>query len=346
MAAPAFAAVNLTLAQGPGGVAIANPTLFGNVNGLGIGNFAGTGLTPIASGTSGYLYATPINLTVTLTGPDKSSNVNISAQVTSNFGSTRESALVCLPGACSSSASFSPILTTGGTAVINQTLLNNANGNTMTFTPNIAIFISNANGSPAPVTTADQVTITFTASRVGGANTGVVALTISDTQQTALSLQLATGSAGPGTPCTVGAGAGTDFSINFGNVNGLGVGTPTCGGVVATTASAATYATSYQLTPSYADFSSTTATVSLTSSGFVNSTTLTLLEGSAATTASLTTIPVSGTGHSIAVTSSGTAIGRFLGIKVASTNGSGSFPGTAGASGSDSATLTFTMTVP
>jgi hypothetical protein len=144
--------------------------------------------------------------------------------------------------------------------------------------------------------------------------------------------------------CTVSAGGGGDFSINLGNVNGLGVGTPTCGSVAAVGASNATYATNYQITPSYSGFTVTTSTVSLTAPGFTHSGTLTLEEGSAA--GSMTAVPTSGTGHAIAVTASGTAISRYLGVQVSNANGSGAFPGTAGASGADSTLVTFMMTVP
>lgn len=81
-------------------------------------------------------------------------------------------------------------------------------------------------------------------------NTNTVAptLAISVTVQSAVQLTLATGVSG-GTPCTI--TAASDYSMSFGNVNGLGVGTPTCGAVTSVTSSDATYATSYQLTPRF-----------------------------------------------------------------------------------------------
>ena len=173
-------------------------------------------------------------------------------------------------------------------------------------------------------------------------NTVAPTLSVSVNVQTAVSLTMATGSVSGS--CTVSAGGGGDFSINLGNVNGLGVGTPTCGSVSSVTASNATYATNYQITPSYSGFTATTSTVSLTAPAFTHSGTLTLEEGSAA--GSMTTVPTSGTAHAIAVTTSGTAISRYLGVQVSNANGSGAFPGTAGGSGADSTLVTFTMTVP
>jgi hypothetical protein len=167
-------------------------------------------------------------------------------------------------------------------------------------------------------------------------------INVSLNAQTAVSLTLATGSVSGS--CAVSAGGGGDFSVSLGNVNGLGVGTPTCGSLASVTASNATYATNYQITPSYSGFTATTSTVSLTAPAFTNSGTLALEEGSAA--GSMTAVPTSGTTHAVAVTTSGTAISRYIGVQVSNANGSGAFPGTAGASGTDSTLVTFTMTVP
>jgi hypothetical protein len=184
----------------------------------------------------------------------------------------------------------------------------------------------------------------FAATSATATNALATTLNVSVNVQTAVQLTIATGTGGLGTPCTVSAGGGGDFSISLGNINGLGVGTPTCGGVQAVTASNATYATNYQITPSYSGFTSSTATLTLTAPTFTHFATLTLVEGS--TSASMTAVPTSGTTHQIAVAASGTAISRALGVTVSNGDGSGAFPGTAGASGSDSTLLTFSMTVP
>ena len=156
-----------------------------------------------------------------------------------------------------------------------------------------------------------------------GTNTVAPTMKVSLTVQNAVQLTLATGTSG----CTISAGSGTDYQMSFGNVNGLGVGTPTCGVVAATTGSNATYATTYQLTASYAGFSSYSGTaVVVTTPGFTNASILTL--GEAATTAGpFTTIPASGSTVSIPATTSGTAINRAMSVTVANTNGGSSFTG-------------------
>ena len=184
----------------------------------------------------------------------------------------------------------------------------------------------------------------FAATYATAASSLSTTLNVSVNVQTAVELTIATGTGGLGTPCTVSAGGGGDFSISLGNVNGLGVGTPSCGGVQAVTAANATYATNYQLTPAYSGFTSATATLTLTAVAFTHSSTLTLVEG--ATSASMTAVPASGTTHQIAVATSGTAISRALGVTVSNADGAGAFPGTAGGSGADSSLVTFSMTVP
>ena len=71
----------------------------------------------------------------------------------------------------------------------------------------------------------------FAATSGTAVSTLATTLNVSVNVQTAVQLTVATGAGGLGTPCTVSAGGGGDFSISLGNVNGLGVGTPSCGGV-------------------------------------------------------------------------------------------------------------------
>jgi hypothetical protein len=170
-------------------------------------------------------------------------------------------------------------------------------------------------------------------------NTNTVAptLKVSATIQDAVQLVLTTGSAG--SPCAISAGSGTDYQISFGNVNGLGVGTPSCGALNTVTGSSAQYITSYTLTATYSGFTTySSAAVTLTTAGFTHSALLSLNEA-ATSGGTYTTIPSSGTTLSIATTTSGTAITRYLGLTVQNTNGAGAFQG------ADSAIVTFTLTV-
>jgi len=176
----------------------------------------------------------------------------------------------------------------------------------------------------------------FAATTANGTNTVAPTMKVSATVQSAVSLTLATGTSG----CAISAGSGTDYQMSFGNVNGSGVGTPTCGVLVTSTASNATYATTYQLTPSFSGQAATTGpTVVVTqSSAFAHPTVLSL--GEAATTAGpFTTIPATGSAISISAPTSGTAINRAMSLVVTSVNGGSAF------TGSDNATVTFTLTV-
>jgi len=166
-----------------------------------------------------------------------------------------------------------------------------------------------------------------------GTSTVAPTLAISVNVQSAVELTLATGATGP-TPCTI--NTASDYSMDFGNVNGLGVGTPTCGTVTSVTGSDATYATSYQLTPRFSGQSSATASVVLTAPAFANPTILTLKEGAA--TGTLVAVPSAPGPAQITGLASGTAVERYLGVTVSNVS-----PGFAGA---DATTVTFSMTVP
>ncbi len=171
-----------------------------------------------------------------------------------------------------------------------------------------------------------------------GTNTVAPTMKVSVTVQTVVELTLSTGTSG----CTISAGSGSDYQMSFGNVNGLGVGTPSCGELFATTASNATYATTYNLVASFSGFGTLTGpSVVVTTSGFTHSSALTLSEGpySAGTYGPFTTIPASGSAVTISTATSGATVNRALAVTVSNANGASGF------SGADSATVTFTLTV-
>jgi len=142
--------------------------------------------------------------------------------------------------------------------------------------------------------------------------------------------------------CAITAGGGTDYAVDFGTLNGLGIastsGGTTCASAPTVTATDATYTTQYQVTPKYSGFSNAGAHINITAPAFATVASLTLKEGP--TAGPLVAVPVSGTTDQIVVASSGTPITRMLGITVANTNGAGTL------TGSDSTTVTFTMTIP
>ena len=91
-------------------------------------------------------------------------------------------------------------------------------------------------------------------------NTTTSNLEMTATVQTAVQLNISTGAGGP----TVSGSTATGlFSIAFGNVNGLGLGTPTAGVTVAADATGALYKTPINLTPVYSGFTTETADITV-----------------------------------------------------------------------------------
>ena len=85
-------------------------------------------------------------------------------------------------------------------------------------------------------------------------------LEMTATVQTAVQLNISTGAGG----ATVSGNSATGlFSIAFGNVNGLGLGTPTAGVTVVTDSTGALYKTPINLTPVYSGFDTETADITV-----------------------------------------------------------------------------------
>lgn len=170
-------------------------------------------------------------------------------------------------------------------------------------------------------------------------------LQVTVTVQKALRLTLSTGSSG--TTCSV--TSGSDFSMNFGTVDALGINTP-CGAKFDPTTPGVTpavYYTDYKLTPMFTNQAGTSATVTAyVSSNFATlNNVLSIVQANSApgsigalTAMSTNSGSPTSVGSSLA---SGTAITRYLGVQVQPTNS-----GSTTVSGTDSATITYTMTVP
>src|SRR5580765_5884821 len=186
--------------------------------------------------------------------------------------------------------------------------------------------------------------------RADAATSAVNASTVSPTLQVSVTVQKAIS-----LTLSQGAGAGacnvttaSDYSISFGNVDALGINTPTCGAKFDPTTpgvSASAYYTDYKLTPMFTNQSATTATVTAyVSANFATlSSILSVVQASSAPAniGALSAMSTSsGTPTSIGTSlASGTALTRYIGVTVQPTNG-------ATVSGSDTATITYTMTVP
>lgn len=184
-------------------------------------------------------------------------------------------------------------------------------------------------------------------------NTNTVSPTLQVTAnvQKAVQLTLTTGTVATA-HCAVAAGSGTDYSMNFGTVDGLGINAGNCNKFAPTTpgVSNAVYWSDYQLTPLFSSQSVTTNTitaqVTTTFGGVANGTSNLIIVRDSANSSTLPTGATSFTnmGSASADTiatnaANGTAITRYIGIAVTPANGASVLTGT------QSATVTFTLTV-
>ncbi len=190
-------------------------------------------------------------------------------------------------------------------------------------------------------------TTAYAATDAVNASTVSPTLAISVTVQKAIRLTLSTGVSG--TACTV--NAASDYSMSFGNVDAIGITTPSCGAKFNPTTPGATpaaYYTDYRLTPMFSNQTSTTGTLTAyvsTDFSALNSGILTVVQANsspgaigALTAMSTNAGAQTSVGSNLA---SGTAITRYIGVAVAPTNS-----GTGTVAGADSAVVTYTMTVP
>jgi hypothetical protein len=336
---PAQAKVTLSLSQASGGVPIlgASPNYssgLGNVNGLGAGT-PGAGITILTAGVaSGVLYTTPYNLAIS--GLPGSHVATVSTHVSANFAHPAILILrSCSPGgACSSAANFITISLNSGvpTALIAAPGVPNGS-----YTATLGLFVSSANGA-GTFTGSDSATINFTATDTTNGQFSSVNLVLnnpSENVQTAVRFFLATAPGGR----TISPAA--DFAMDFGNVNGLGI-SPTAGLTIVSSAGGVIYSTPYLLQPSFSSFVSTTGSLdTYVSADFVHPAILELRDASASE-GPYTAISTSSATRTVLTTSaaSGADLTRYLGLFVSEANGPIAF------TGSDNATLTYTLTVP
>jgi hypothetical protein len=154
-------------------------------------------------------------------------------------------------------------------------------------------------------------------------------LEMSATVQTAVQLNISTGTGG----ATVSGSDATGlYSISFGNVNGLGLGTPAAGVSVVADGSGALYKTPINLTPVYSGFTTETATIEVEQDA--SGDTVLAREGNASISAA-STVSTSTPATVANGAASGVAIERYVGMYVNRTE----------AAGAKSATLIYTVTV-
>lgn len=154
-------------------------------------------------------------------------------------------------------------------------------------------------------------------------------LELTATVQTAVQLNISTGSGG----ATVSGSTSTGlFAINFGNVNGLGVGSVASGVTVVADPSGALYKTPINLSPVYSGFTDETASIEVEQDAAGD--TQVAREGNSSITAS-STVSTSTPASVATGKASGSSVERYVGIYVAR----------AEAAGAKSATLIYTVTV-
>jgi hypothetical protein len=333
----ARAGANFDLVSAAGGITLTQVgnnyiSSFGTMNALNIGTpAAGVTAIPLSNGT---LYYTPYSLFVH-GGLAAGQTGYVTAYVSTNFGNPAALILQSCPSSssCNTAAQFSTMSTNAGaqTTVIAPPGI--ARG--VTVNAGLAIFVPDNNGANAFNGT-DSAVISFT---MINNNTGGLIETLQlslnnprETLQNAVQLTLATAPGG----LTVNPAA--DYSMNFGNVNGLGIG-PGAGLTVTSAAGGVIYSTPYLLRPAFSDQSATTGTIQVNvTTRFVHPTIL-QLEDAAVPAGPFTVI--AGGGITITTTAANrSSITRYLGLFVSNANGAGSFRGT------DTATVTFQLTVP
>lgn len=335
----AAARVTLDLGSAPSGVALGgiDPSYtagFGNVNGLGAGSPA-AGVTLITTGVvGGVIYSTPYN--IVLSRMPASHSATVSAYVSANF--VQPTILIlesCYPSSgCVIGGSFTTISTS---ALTPTPIIASPGAGNGTYTASLGLFVANTDG-PGVSSGADSATLTLVATDTTNGRQSTVNLTLnspSENLQTAVEFLLSTAPGG----LTI--SPASDFSVNYGNVNGLGL-APGAGLSVVASAGGVVYSTPYLFQPSFSSFTSTTCSVSVyVSMDFVHPAILQLQDSGVLPGPYTSISKISGAPTPIAAAaSSGSSSTRYLGLFVSNANGPGAF------TGSDSATLTYTMTVP
>src|SRR5580765_1896537 len=191
-------------------------------------------------------------------------------------------------------------------------------------------------------------TAAFAGTTATNTNTVSPTLQISATIQSAVQLTLSTGSVATA-HCAVTTGAGTDYAMDFGTVDALGINNGNCNKFAPATpgVSNAIYWSDYNLTPVFtSQAASTNASITAkVTTDFAAPNNILVVRDSAnsstvpASAAAFTALST-GTPDTIAgPVASGTALTRFIGVAVTPSNAAGVL------TGAQSATVTFTLTV-
>ena len=215
---------------------------------------------------------------------------------------------------------------------LGTTLVTGAANNT-TSTAYLGVLVSNINGGSA-FSGLDSVSVSLRLRDTNSGNTDTVDLAVSLTVQTAVSLTL-------GTSGGLTVSPGSDYSMNFVNVNGLGI-NPAPGLTTAAATGGYLYRTPYLMTPQFSSFTTTSGTLKVyVGTNFLHPAIL-QLQDSSTLGGTYTAISTNSGGQTSISTSAttGTNVTRYLGLWVSNANGASAF------TGADNATLTYSLTVP
>ena len=141
-------------------------------------------------------------------------------------------------------------------------------------------------------------------------------LAMTATVQTAVNLDISTHASGAAVTGLTGSGA---FGINLGNVNGLGLGTPSANVTKAAVTGGFLYTTPISLTASYSGFAPETATISVHQPAADGAKAVAMAREGANASIDTGTLAATPTSFNAAVTN-GQVITRYVGVKVMNAN--------------------------
>jgi len=180
----------------------------------------------------------------------------------------------------------------------------------------------------------------FGATQAANTNALSPTLKVNVIVQDAIQLTLAQGAG-----CAVTAGSGTDYAMDFGNVDALAINAVSCGNKFAPTtpgSSPAVYYSDYKITPVFTSQAVSTNTLNAYVSSNFAKANLSIVQSNSVPAAitDLTAMSTNVAAQTSVATNaaSGTALTRYLGVSVAPSSG-------AGLTGADAATITYTLTV-
>lgn len=346
----AFSAISLTLNQASGGIVLAPSganykSSFGEMNALAVGVPTQTGVTAVAcpancsSLGNGALYFTQVQIVATgLTSSPVQTGV-VKAYVRTDFTGNAASAMniyACpSTSVCTSPNNYSAVPITAAAEVSLATGFTSA---VTTATVGVAIFLPDNNGSTAFTNTGSAVIefdLFINGSGTSSASTRLNLNNPNEKVDNAIQLTLAQAPSGRAITTA------SDYTLDFGNVNALGIG-PGAGLTTVAQAGGIIYLTPYQLLPVFTDQTSTTSSLKIcVSTNFVHSSVLGLFDSSSGGAGTFSAISTTCPSTAFTTTAADrSTVTRYLGLFVSKVNGATAYSGT------DTATLTFTMTVP